>query len=76
MSPAGAWIKPLLTARPAWLAALRRAETSLPRVVDKPLASDASPRRMMKVSPAANVACPPGADIWPALWASRPSSST
>ncbi|CUI61446.1 Uncharacterised protein [Achromobacter xylosoxidans] len=76
MSPKGDWIRPVLAATPAWLPALRRADTSLPRVVERTLASDPRPRRMMKVSPAASTVWPLGVVIWPALWTSRPSSRT
>ena len=48
---------------PASLSALRRADTSLPRVVDMLLASDARPLRMMKLSPAASSVWPPGVVI-------------
>ena len=62
-SPVGAWINPVFATSPASLSALRRADTSLPRVVDMLLASDASPLRMMKLSPAASSVWPPGVVI-------------
>ncbi|CAB3959961.1 hypothetical protein LMG7053_06081 [Achromobacter ruhlandii] len=70
-SPCGAWISPVLRTRPAPAAC-----ASLPRVVEAMLLSDPWPRRMMKLSPAANSAWPCGVLISPALRTSLPASST
>ena len=55
-SPSAATIRPVLRTRPpSWFAA-RRGAISLPRVVDRVFSLVPTPRRMMKLSPAASCA--------------------
>ena len=75
-SPVGAWIRPVLTTRPALLSAASVTATSLPRVVEAWLPSVPTPLRMEKLSPAAISVWPLGVAISPALRTSLPSSST
>ncbi|MCY1506076.1 hypothetical protein D9M68_403130 [compost metagenome] len=76
MSPSRATMRPVLRTVPAVLSAANCGAISLPRVVEKALASVPMPLRITKLSPAASCAWPLRAAISPALATSLPSSST
>ncbi|MCY1241654.1 hypothetical protein D9M72_545680 [compost metagenome] len=76
MSPSRATIRPVLLTLPDVLSATNCGAISLPRVVEKALASVPTPLRITKLSPAASCTWPLRAAISPALATSLPSSST